>query len=81
MLRGLTTGLITAGIIALSPIIASQPSRAESIVRSAHRTPHAVHNRGTPCERDPRCSESLSRAAAYGYLKSPHHPSAHRNGR
>ena len=80
MSRRLTTGLLAAGIMILVPIFAGQPSQAETAAKNTHRTHQAVHDRRTPCERDPRCVESLSRAAAYGYLNSPHHPSAHRSG-
>jgi hypothetical protein len=77
----LTTGLLAVGIVVVLPIMASQPSRAESTAKNTHRTHHAVHDRKWSCERDPRCLESLSRAAAYGNLNSPHRTSAHRSDR
>lgn len=81
MSRRTTIGLLSVAIVAALTIIAGHPSLAESITKNAQRTHHAVHDRRTPCERDPRCLESLSRAAAYGNLNSPHHPSAHRSVR
>ena len=81
MSRRLTTGRRFAGIVAALTIVAGQPSRAESNNKNTHHTHHAVHDRRSPCERDPRCLESLSRAAAYGNMNAPHHPPAHRSDR
>lgn len=78
MSRRLTTSLVAAGIMATLSIFAACPSLAQAIDRNTHRPKHTTHDRRTPCERDPRCLESLSRAAAYGNLNSPHHPTAHR---
>lgn len=81
MSRKLTSGLLALGIVVVLPIMAGQPSRAQSAVTNTHRTHHAAHDRKWSCERDPRCLESLSRAAAYGNLNSPHHSSSYRSGR
>lgn len=81
MWRRLTSGLLAATAVMALSIFSGQPTFAQDAGKSVHHVQHAkrsVHNNVTPCERDLRCSESLSRAAAYGYLNSPRHPAVHR---
>lgn len=82
MTRRLRAGMLAAAttIVTLS-ILSVQPSHAQSGSKNGHRTHHTGQSRLSPCERDPRCLESLSRASAYGNGYAPHHPAAHRSDR
>jgi hypothetical protein len=77
----LVSGLLAATAAMALSILSAQPTLAQVAGQKVHHVQHAkrsVHNNVTPCEKDLRCSESLSRAAAYGYLNSPRHRPVHR---
>jgi hypothetical protein len=81
MSRKLRAGMLAAATIVALSIFSVQPSSAQSGSKNAHRTHHTAQSRLSPCERDPRCLESLSRASAYGNGYAPHHPAVHWNDR
>lgn len=76
-----TTGALAAVIMVTLSFAAVRSAHAQTSNKNIHRPHHTVHDRRSPCEKDPRCLESLSRAAAYGNMNTPHHPAAHGNNR
>lgn len=72
MRRKMTIGLLSAATTMALSIAADPPARAQGVQSKAHHADHAAHRRAPRCEDDPQCVESLSRAAAYGNMNSPH---------